>query len=58
MNENLFLNIGNPLWKIKWFAIGLATEFLNYNDNLHVHCNLMRFYKMSVIKCVSLVTMT
>jgi hypothetical protein len=39
----------HSLWKNKWFAISLATRFLNYNDHLQLHFNSMYFYNMNYI---------
>jgi hypothetical protein len=49
-------NVVPSLWKIRWFAIGIATRLLSYNDNLQFYCNLIYFYIMNVIGQITWIT--
>jgi hypothetical protein len=39
----------SSLSKIGWFAIGLATRFLSWNDHLQFHCNWIYSHGTNVI---------
>ncbi len=49
-------NVVPSLWKKGDLQLALQLGFLNYNDNLQLHCNLMYFYIVNVIGQITWIT--